>query len=124
MKESTMSRLPMNTRDKKPRFFPAQGTDELVSMVLELATELWAVRERQFALEQVLSANGIDAPAAIEAWQPDAETAAALDAERKRLVGNLFRSLEADYVDRSHVQQRIDSGADPTTPMELPTKAA
>ncbi|MCC5795458.1 MAG: hypothetical protein JJT85_12115 [Chromatiales bacterium] len=118
-----MSRIPMHVRGTKPRFFPEQGTDELMSMVLELATELWAVRERQAALEHVITANGIDVCSAIESWQPDPKTAEALEAERQRMVNSLFRSLEANYVDRSHAQHRIDSGADPTLP-DLPSQAA
>lgn len=111
-----MSRIPMHVRGTKPRFFPAEGADELVSMMLEMATELWAVKERMYALERVVSGAGLDVPQAIEAWQPGAAEQAELAAERERMVQTILRSLEARYVDRSRVQQQIDSGADPVAP--------
>jgi hypothetical protein len=111
-----MSRIPMHVRGSKPRFFPAEGADELVSMVLEMATELWAVKERMYALERVVSGAGLDVPRAIEAWQPGEAERTELDTERARMVQTILRSLEARYVDRSRVQEQIDSGADPVAP--------
>ena len=46
-------RIPLSHRGKRPRFFDASGTDELMSMVLELTAELWVVKKRLYLLERV-----------------------------------------------------------------------
>ena len=36
--------IPMQHRGKRPRFFAAEGMDEMMSMVLELTSEVWAFK--------------------------------------------------------------------------------
>ena len=75
-----MSKIAMQTRGKRPRFFPGAGTDELVSMLLELSSELWTVKERLYALERAADDAGLDLTRRIEAWQPTDHEAGELDA--------------------------------------------
>jgi hypothetical protein len=90
-----MSELPRKARGRRNQFFAADGVDELISMVLELAADVSALRERQYILEQVLSANGIAAGEAIEAWEPTAADREALAAARERMLSGLLRNLQA-----------------------------
>jgi hypothetical protein len=90
-----MSELPRKARGRRNQFFAADGVDEVISMVLELGAEVSALRERQYILEQVLAANGIEAGPAVEAWVPSAEDKARMAAERDRLLAAMLRNFEA-----------------------------
>lgn len=81
-------RLKDLTRGKQPRFFDVQGVDELVSITMGLAQELWAVRERLAALE-ALGKAGIST-AAVEAYDFTDEERAALDRERREFIERIY----------------------------------
>ncbi len=71
--------------------------DQVVSMVLELAAELWVVRERVFVLESVLGQHGIAAREAIEAYVPTADEQQTLAAMRATITAQMFRTLARDH---------------------------
>ncbi|MEM8984577.1 MAG: hypothetical protein AAGC71_16305 [Pseudomonadota bacterium] len=89
-------RLPISAKGTRPRFFDADGVDELLSMVLELTSEVAVLRERQYITERVLADSGIDIRDKIDAYQPDARESADLDALRDRLLTTVTRSLNAE----------------------------
>ncbi len=101
-------RLPMNVRGRRPRFFPAPGTDELVSVMLEMASELWTVKERLYAVEQLAQAQGIELGERLEAYQFEPAEQARLETERRRFLGTLFRALDSEYVERRALQAELD----------------
>lgn len=82
------TRLKDLTRGKQPRFFDVRGVDELVSITMGLAQELWAVKERLAAVE-ALGKAGISA-AAVEAYEFSDEERAALDRERKEFIDRIY----------------------------------
>jgi len=82
------TRLKDLTRGKQPRFFDVQGVDELVSITMGLAQELWAVRERLAAVE-ALGKEGVSA-AAVEAYEFSEEERAALGQERKEFIERIY----------------------------------
>lgn len=90
-----MTELPRKARGSRNQFFEADGVDELISMVLELAGDVSALRERQYILEQVLAVNGIAAGEAIEAWVPTEADREALAAARRTMLNGLLRNLQA-----------------------------
>jgi hypothetical protein len=47
-------------------------------------------------LEKVLSANGVDISAAIDAYQPNDALQAELDAKRAKILLSVLRALKAD----------------------------
>ena len=68
-----MTELPMDASGRRPAFFGQDGVDQLASMVLELATELWTVKERLYAVESAAEGlMGLPLRKAVEAWQPSA----------------------------------------------------
>jgi hypothetical protein len=67
--------------------------DATVRMVVELAAQVWIERERRFALEALLAAQGVVAADAVEKFRPDAAQAAALKAERSRFIEDVFKEL-------------------------------
>jgi hypothetical protein len=92
-----MSVLPLDAAGKRPAFFEEPGMDQVVSMVLELAAELWVVRERVFVLESVLGQHGIAAREAIEAYVPTADEQQTLAAMRATITAQMFRTLARDH---------------------------
>jgi hypothetical protein len=92
-----MTSLPLDATGKRPAFFDQSGMDQLLSIVLELAADLWVVRERAFVLESVLQQQGIGARAAVESYRPTAEVRAELDAMRAEMTARMFRTLNRDH---------------------------
>ena len=90
-------------------FFDRDGTDQLLSIVLELATELWTIRERLFVLEAVSAAQGQPMAEAIEAYRPTPEQAAELARMRKEMIDNMFRTLGREH-------RLVSREADTTSP--------
>lgn len=71
--------------------------DQMLSIVLELAAELWVVRERVFVVEAVLQNQGIAVSNAIEAFTPTAEQQATLARMRADMTAQMFRSLNREH---------------------------
>ena len=107
-----MSKIAMQTRGKRPRFFAEAGSDETVSMLLELAAELWTVKERLYALERAAADAGVELTSRIEAWQPSEAEAGELDGARQRMIASILRSIEARHVPGTHLRRALDAEAD------------
>jgi hypothetical protein len=69
---------------------PAQ-LDNLGLAIISLAKELWVVRDRQLVAEALLKQKGLLAD--LDTFQPDADLAAALAAERQRFMNDLMTAL-------------------------------
>ncbi|MDJ0926699.1 MAG: hypothetical protein QNJ73_03525 [Gammaproteobacteria bacterium] len=104
-----MSRINMELRGKRPRFYPGNGTDETISMLLELTAELWCVKERLYALERAADEAGLDLTSRIEAWQPDEVECRELDASRQRLIATVLRAFEAHHAPSRHLRKSLDA---------------
>jgi hypothetical protein len=102
-------RIPLNHRGKRPRFFDASGTDELMSMVLELTAELWVVKKRLYLLERVAGQAGVPLTPQIEAYELDEGEVAELDERRRLLISTVLRSLEVDAVDHARMRAAPES---------------
>jgi hypothetical protein len=76
------------------RILKPDQIDDVAKAVLALARELWVTRDRQIAVEAVLAARGIDIAAAVDAFEPDAETQKRLNTERDRLIGAVVAALD------------------------------
>ena len=71
--------------------------EALLQMLLNLARELWVVKDRQLVTERLLAERGIDLSAEIDRYRPEGEFAAALDAQRRQLLERLLEpALSAD----------------------------
>jgi hypothetical protein len=104
-----MSKITVENRGKRPRFFPESGNDEQMSMILELMSEVWIVRERMFALEQVAAEAGLPLAEKLENWQPSDAQAKELDTQRNRMIKTVLRSLEANHVPGLHLRRSLDA---------------
>jgi hypothetical protein len=124
-----MSRIPLQSDGKRPRFFAESGTDETISMLLELMSELWTVKERLYALERAAEEAGLDLTSRIEAWQPSDSQSAELDDSRQQMIASVLRSLEARHVRGAHLRQALDEDSKlamdaACLPEESPVRAA
>ena len=104
-----MSQINMELRGKRPRFYPSNGTDETISMLLELTAELWCVKERLYALERAADDAGLDLTSRIEAWQPDEAECRDLEASRQRLIETVLRAFESHHAPSRHLRESLDA---------------
>jgi hypothetical protein len=76
------------------RYLQSRRIEDLAQAFVSLTSELWIVKDRMAVLEQVLDRHGIPAPRAIDAFAPEGEFKAQLDAERRawaqRMIAALF----------------------------------
>jgi hypothetical protein len=99
---------------RRPEFFNEAGLDQLFSVVIELAAEVWVQRERIYAIEAVSAEAGLTEK--IEAWQPSQAQGEHLAEMRHTMFQNLFRTIDTG------VPPVSDQGetADPVPPGSRP----
>ncbi|MFN3592656.1 MAG: hypothetical protein ACK4MX_06565 [Thermaurantiacus sp.] len=88
-----------DAKGKRPQFYESPGLDQAMSMILVLASEFSAMRERVDTLERVLEQNGIEAGAAVEAYQPTPEVLTAREQWRQAFLGRLYYLARKDAAD-------------------------
>lgn len=86
-------KLPMQAAGRRSTFFEEEALDHLVTMVMELSTELWIARERLFALESVLSRKDESLLPAMEKWEASKVERTQLETMRQKMLGEMFRTL-------------------------------
>lgn len=80
-------------RAKRQAFFESDELDQLLSMILELATEVWVIRERLFTLERAASQLGVPLAAAVENYSFTEADTRELDSMRQRMLAELMRNV-------------------------------
>lgn len=88
--------LPRVAKGKRPQFFDDKAVDHLLTMVLELSTELYAVYARVDTLERYLAQHGVVDLSALESFKPDDSVQNDRLAWREQLIERLFRTIGAD----------------------------
>ena len=73
----------------------AARDDRATQLALTLARELWVVKDRLMVLEAVLAQQGTPLQELVDRYQPAAESRIAIDAERKRFIGEVLAALDA-----------------------------
>jgi hypothetical protein len=76
-------------------FFPEDQVDRLLGVVMELASELYVLRDRMRTLEQVLEQNGVLTADDLAGYTPSAEERAARLADRDALISRLLAPMTA-----------------------------
>ena len=102
----------MQSRAKRPAFFNDSAIDQLVTMMMELMTEVWVTKERVFALEKVLAKHGLNVTDDIESCDFNADEQSALAQARQKFVTTIMRSLEVDFVSRAKLKTELDEQTD------------
>ncbi|HEX8756115.1 MAG TPA: hypothetical protein VF745_07240 [Steroidobacteraceae bacterium] len=88
-----MTGSPLDTSGPRQRFFETESVDHLVTMVLELAAEVWAVRERLYIVEKEAARLGLPLGSAVEGHTLSPEEQAELAGMRRRMLANILRTV-------------------------------
>jgi hypothetical protein len=81
----------MNDRHER-RLLDDHQIDDVARALIALTREVWVLTDRQIMLERLLHQHGIDT-SAIDAADPDAETAVVLDRRRENLLAAVLGQL-------------------------------
>ena len=79
MNEPTV-KFPRRAKGKRPQFFDSPETDQMMTFIIELTTEVSVLSERLNTVEQLLDARGTISRQDIEDYMPDAD----IETERMR----------------------------------------
>ncbi len=85
--------LPRRSKGKRPTFFGDPSVDHLMTMVLELSTELSVVYSRLDMLERVLEDAKLIQREWLETYQPDQKAEAERAEWRTLFLDRLFRTI-------------------------------
>lgn len=104
-----MTRMRFDTSGKRPAFFDDPAVDSMMTILLELMSDHWAVRERLYALERLLEKKGAIRKGAVESWTWSKDDQEKLAARQQQFLQDVFRTLDAEYQSRKSRQEEIDS---------------
>lgn len=88
--------LPRVPKGKRPHFFEDKSTDHLLTMVLEMSTELYAVYSRLDSLERYLAQKGSVDLEQLDGFKPDEAAQNDRLAWREQFLERLFRTVSVD----------------------------
>ncbi len=94
---------------KEQLFFNDPAIDRLMGMVMSLAAEVYILRDRTQALEEMLEQSGTLHPGAIEHWQPGPERQADLTAERDAFIARIMEPIISGGRASSNVDEELVS---------------
>lgn len=86
--------LPRSIRGGRPFFFADPATDKVLNMVVTLASEVWALRERLAAVEGAQVRRSALAAGEVDGYEFSAAEESRLGADRREFIENLFRILQ------------------------------
>ena len=77
----------------RPSYLGSDRLDDITRMLTEVASELWILKDRNMVLEALLAKAGVTTPDQVESFQPDAETAQRIAAERSAFTARIFGAV-------------------------------
>ncbi len=96
MTDDTRPHVIRDARGKRPDFYPTEGLDHAMSMIMVLANELSVLHDRLDSAERVAKAQGMDLAAGIEALVLDQDALEAREAWRQDFLARLFYLARKD----------------------------
>ena len=98
------------SRGKRPQFYDGAQSDQLMSMIMVLASEISVLADHIDGIERVAAQQGLDLKAGLDALELDEAALAAREERRQALLGRLFYLLrkEAQEVAEADDQVRFD----------------
>jgi hypothetical protein len=76
-------------------FYPDPNVDRVLGVVLELAAEVYVLRDRVRTMERLLERNGVLDASQLETYEPDAHERAQRLAERDALIARILAPMTA-----------------------------
>lgn len=92
-----MSAAQLDARTRRQSFFESESVDRLVTMVMELATELWVLRERMYVLESEAERMGMPLRQGIESHRLTSAEQRELAAMRRRMLDDILRTVGREH---------------------------
>ncbi len=83
-------------KGKRPDYFDDPAVDRLYSVVMALAAEVSALRERQDTVERLLDAKGTISRADIEAYAPDRAAGEERGLATRAFVARIMRGFQQE----------------------------
>ncbi len=87
------SKLRYSVRGKKSRFFESEGVDELISICMSIAQELWVVKEELTLLKNLTLNKGLLTQKELEKFKFSIKQKTELDRENKEFIDRIFFTL-------------------------------
>ena len=84
-------KLPRRAKGKRPQFFDDPAIDQMMTFILELATEVSVVYDRLDTVERLLDQKGTISRADIEAYRPNDTIESERMARRDGYLKRVFR---------------------------------
>ncbi|GIW08741.1 MAG: hypothetical protein KatS3mg060_3546 [Dehalococcoidia bacterium] len=84
--------IPM-AREDRPQYFDDPAVDRLLQMLLELAAELWAVKDWQFVVNRLLEQRGVLTLEDVQRYQPTEDDQKLLAVEREKFVHRFIKHI-------------------------------
>jgi hypothetical protein len=83
---------PMNreAKGKRPGFYETPGLDQMMSMIMVLASEVSVLADHIDSIERVAAEKGLDLAAGVAALHLDQEALETREARRQALLGRMF----------------------------------
>jgi hypothetical protein len=99
-----------HSRGKRPQFYDTPEMDQVMSMIMVLASEISVLSDHIDGIERVARSRGLDLKAGLEALELDDDALAERETRRQDLFRRLFYLLhkEAAEVAEQDDQQRYE----------------
>lgn len=104
MNDDTRPHVIRDARGKRPSFYPTEGLDHAMSMIMVLANELSVLHDRLDSAERVAKAQGLDLAAGIEALELDQTALEAREAWRQDFLARLFYLARKDATEAAEME--------------------
>jgi hypothetical protein len=82
--------LQRDAKGKRPSFYDSAPLDQMMSMIMVLASEVSVLTDHIDSIERVAAAKGLDLAAGVAALKLDAEALEAREARRQAFLQRLF----------------------------------
>ena len=87
------SKLRYSVKGKKSKFFESEGVDELISICMSIAQELWVVKEELALLKSLTLNKGLLNQKELEKFKFSIKQKTKLDKENKEFIDRIFFTL-------------------------------
>jgi len=104
-------RISRSAKGPRPAFFAGEpGADQLLGMLLAVASEVAVLRERMDTIEQIAAARGVSIAAEIEAFEPTIADRERREAWRQQYMQRILQGVADD------VASAVGAGPPPSPP--------
>lgn len=98
MSKDDLKKRPLNPiKGRNPHFFDDPNTDRLLTMIMELASEMSVMRDRLDTHERLAARKGVYSEEDVESFRPTDDEAKARSEWRDKFLDRILKALYAKY---------------------------